>query len=101
MLSTFDERPQCRFADDRKHDVAHHAVGLRKRGVGKRKEEIRLTRHALEIVDERFTDAAVSFRIDAVNRVDEQVGERIGYRAAAQVREYCERRQACRLRMPA
>jgi len=86
-LPFFDEVAERCFADDRKDDVAHHPVGMRERRVSKLEEDVRLAGHALEILKQCVTHAALRPRVDPMYGIDEQVGERIGDRAAAQVSE--------------
>ena len=55
--------------------------------IGQLEEDVRLAGHALEILEQCVAYAALRLCVDPMHGVDEQVGERIGDRAAAQVSE--------------
>jgi len=97
----FDQRSQCRFADDREHDVPDDAVGVSECRVGDLEEETLLTTDAFEILKQLVFDAAFGSRVDAVDRFDQQVDQVVGDRTATDDGERCKPGQPRTFGVPA
>ena len=58
------------FSDHRKHHIAHHAVGLGERGVGKFEQQVLLSGDTLEVVQQLSLNLALGTRVDLMDGFD-------------------------------
>ena len=86
-LPLLDQIAQRLLADHWKHHVAHHAVRLGQGGVGQIEQQVLLSGHALEVLQQFAFDLAFGTRADLVDGLDQQVHQVVGQAAGAQVDE--------------
>ncbi len=99
VLALGHEVAQGLLADGGEHHIAHGAVRLGQARGGELEQQRGLAGHALEIGDQLARDTLLRLGADAMHRGDQQLGQRVGDLAPADLAEGGEQRQPDRIRM--